>query len=247
MAIKRRMHFLELPVEIRYMIYDKVLPDEVKLTRKYHFGLAILCTCHKVYDEALHVLRQRRFLSLKLEDRESYLLALWWIKSLGDDMASQINTLEIEIWLGYIRSLDTAVFRRHRFSFSFGMDSPPGFTIKYTMPDLDYPIIFHYSSRCLTEWPLFDRHLQDAMFGMFGDAQHITIDMHQLKKIVQTFAKYSKYGYLCLPSARNIVRVDKPTHRFWSDPNLQSWTYMFPASVQAPSIQKVCLIYRHVI
>lgn len=228
--IKKRTNFLELPVEIRHMIYDKLLPDKVRLTRRYHFGLAILCTCRKMYEEALQIQKRRRVLILRLEDRDSYLLALWWIKNLGHDLASQINTLEIETWLGCISNQDTAVFRRHRFSFSFGMTGPDNLTIKYTMPDLDSPIVFRYSSECLTEWPLFDWPIQITLFRTFGNGKHTTIDMNLLKEIIQTLARYSKYGYLCLPSAQNIVHVEKPTHHFWSDPCLQRWTYILPAS-----------------
>lgn len=207
----------------------------MKLGRKYHFGRAILCTCRKIYEEALHVLRWRRSLFIKLNDWDSYLLALWWINNLGNDLLLQINTLEIDNWLGYNRSLDTAVFRRYCYSCSIGMTDRPGLNVKHTIPDDDNPMVFRYSSQCLKALPLFDRHLRDVVFGMFGNGQHTIIDTDLLEKIVQTFARYSTYGYLCLPSARNIVHVQKPIHRFRSVTSLQRWFYILPASLQAPS------------
>ena len=238
---KKPLYLLDLPVEVRYMIYDILLPKRVQLTQRYHFHLPLLQVSRKIYQEALQVFKRRNDLSLRLQDRESHLLAIWWINQLGNDLASQIRTLEIETWVERNRSINAALFRRSRFLLSFGVGPPPGFSIKYTLLDVNAAVKFHYSSPCLNSRPPFPQYLQETILGILGDRERISIGTEALKSVIDVFVKYSKYGYGCHPTARHIVRVERPTHQFWRDPHLQSWTYLFPASVKFSSMEKLYL------
>lgn len=126
--------FLGLPLEIRAMVYDLHLPHAIRLRKQNNSELVILRTSKRINQEVLWVLRQRHSLSLELLDQTSYLRTFGWLDRLGDDLASNIRSLEIGAWLEVDRTPHSVYFRWLLLSFAFDGGSP-GFTIKYTVPD----------------------------------------------------------------------------------------------------------------
>ncbi|KAI4131985.1 MAG: hypothetical protein LQ338_000969 [Usnochroma carphineum] len=227
---KDKPSFLELPLEVRHMIYNELLPDTVRLGRRYYFNLPILQTSRTVYKEALQLMRCKTVLSLNIKDRESHLVSLWWINNLGDDLVSKIRYLEIGSCLEVWRNGNTAHFRRCILSFLFGT-GPSGITVRYMMPDSVNDLVISYSSGCLTQRPRFPDYLQQMTLGIVRDQQDIKMGTRELNLIMEATLMHSEYGYLCDPTARDIVRTERPRMHYWKDYDLQFWTYIHPATV----------------
>ncbi|KAI4171828.1 MAG: hypothetical protein LQ346_008693 [Caloplaca aetnensis] len=210
------------------MIYQHLLPDTVRLGKQYYFNLAILQTSASIYDEILGVMRHKSCLALKVQDRESHLLSLWWIKNLGDDLAPKIRMLETESWLEVLRGPNRAVFQRCRLCFTFG-NGPSEFTVKCTFPDSIGSLTHNYRLSCLVQRPAFSIYLQQVMAEIQGEEDNITMSMETLNSIVEAVVKYSEYGYLKEPTSAYLARIQRPGAHLWNDPNLQYWTYLYPA------------------
>ncbi|KAI4137459.1 MAG: hypothetical protein L6R39_007273 [Caloplaca ligustica] len=226
--------FLELPLEVRCMIYKEFLPETTVLGRRYYFGIALMQTSKTIHEEMLQMMRKRRLLFLQLKSRESYALFLWWINNLGDELASRIRYLEVESWLETRRGPSAARFQNCKIAFWF-WTGPFGYTIRYSLPDFagEGDLTLQYSSRCLPKRPKLPEYLQQTMLGMLGTAQNITISKTELKVILDAILIHTEYGYLCDPSYQFISRTLQSLLLNPRDHDLQYWTYVYPAIVSS--------------
>ncbi|KAL8697707.1 MAG: hypothetical protein Q9201_006980 [Fulgogasparrea decipioides] len=217
--VKQRLSFLDLPPEIRYMIYNDVLPDVIRVQPHNDSGLAILRTSRQIYEEAFNILKKRTSLDLKVEDRQAHLLAHRWINLLVGRGVSGIRHLGIEVWIEVDREPNTVMFERQFFSMSLG-SAPSGFAIKSMMPgcegfkeykyeeagQIDDPqqktsSALSYQDDCLATRPTFHEEFVKVMFKLFGKEETSDGIMHKsgLRMIVDTIIDYSEYSYLRRP------------------------------------------------
>ncbi|KAL9592763.1 MAG: hypothetical protein Q9179_006389 [Wetmoreana sp. 5 TL-2023] len=226
--VKQRLSFLDLPPEIRYMIYNDVLPDVIRVQPHNDSGLAILRTSRQIYEEAFNILKKRTSLDLKVEDRQAHLLAHRWINLLVGRGVSGIRHLGIEVWIEVDREPNTVMFERQFFSMSLG-SAPSGFAIKSMMPgcegfkeykyeeagQIDDPqqktsSALSYQDDCLATRPTFHEEFVKVMFKLFGKEETSDGIMHKsgLRMIVDTIIDYSEYSYLRRPrKAWNVGEV----------------------------------------
>lgn len=224
-----QLDFLGLPVEIRTIIYDLYLPLSIRLREKNNSELAILRTSKQIHQEALWVLRQRHLVSLELLDQTSCVLTVMWLNRLGDDLASNIRSLEIGAWLDVWRGLRTVLFRWCLLSFAFGGASP-GFTIKYMFPDFTATWKFQHS-RALHSRPGLCQHLKAEMALILAGKDRITVRTGGLRSIVEAIARYTKHSHLDHPDAQHIARKEPPPPPIWTDLDIQQWACIFPVTV----------------
>lgn len=228
---KRR--FLDIPPEIRNMIYEEYLPETVTVGKEYHPELAILSTCRQVYEEAVPILKKRSACHLIIRGPESYQLARSWINQSGDRSTSTIRTLDIDSWTDFISLEDCATFRQYRFSFAFGAGFP-GFTVKYTFPGDETVINYEYSQDCLARRQDLPSYLEKVMARLLGKAHDGPVGTDALKDILEAIASYSKWihdGQTEHHEASEVQRLDD--WRRSNSPERSGWVYLYPSTVSS--------------
>ncbi|KAI4285203.1 MAG: hypothetical protein L6R35_004710 [Caloplaca aegaea] len=163
-----------------------------------------------------------------------------WLNRLGDDLASNIRSLEIGAWLDVWRGLRTVLFRWCLLSFAFGGASP-GFTIKYMFPDFTATWKFQHS-RALHSRPGLCQHLKAEMALILAGKDRITVRTGGLRSIVEAIARYTKHSHLDHPDAQHIARKEPPPPPIWTDLDIQQWACIFPVtSSYSPKYRAVFL------
>lgn len=155
MSSKNISSFLELPSEVRCMIYEYLLPHAVGLGRQYYFNLANLQTSTIILEEVRRVMKHKSCLAIKIQDRESHLPSLW-INNLGDYLASKIHGSkygEVRIWPSFV-DVDSAS----------PLESVPlGSELNSPTQILVANLIPNYRLSCLAQRSGFSSYLQQLM------------------------------------------------------------------------------------
>ncbi|KAL8648197.1 MAG: hypothetical protein Q9226_006092 [Calogaya cf. arnoldii] len=222
------LSFLDLPSEIRNMIYEEYLPQTVTIAKENDPELAILSTCHQVCEEAVSILRKRSACHLIIRDRESYQRARSWIEQSGDSFTSTIRTLDIDSWNEFSVSSTSAAFRQYRFSFAFKAGFP-GYTVKYTFSGDETVINYEYPKSCHGERQGLPSYLKKVMLRLFGRAHDKPVSTNALKEILESIASYSKWvheGQDEAYPASEVQRLDD-WRRSWA-PERRGWVYLYP-------------------
>ncbi|KAL8734833.1 MAG: hypothetical protein Q9166_001185 [cf. Caloplaca sp. 2 TL-2023] len=231
LASKKPVSLLDLPLEIRYMIYDAYLPKTVTINQKNDPDLAVLSTCRQIYEEAVPILRNRSAVNLIIRDRKSYQLARSWIDHFGDGSSSRIQTLDIDSWTEIRRDPDSAFFRRYRFSITF-RTGLPGFTVKYTRPGSGKILRYKYVEHCLGQRGDFSYCFRKVMRRLFGEAHEKPAGTEIMKGILEAVAGYSRWIHVGQTEHLDLEGVQ----RFQCMDSLQlpersGWVYLYPSTV----------------
>ncbi|KAL8771587.1 MAG: hypothetical protein Q9209_003030 [Squamulea sp. 1 TL-2023] len=233
---EKQLAFLDLPLELRYMVYEEYLPNTVTVGQEDNIELAILSTCRQIYEEALLVLKNRSAAHLVIRDTKSYQLARSWINQSGDFYISKIQTLDIDSWTEVTRSSKYVDFARVRFSVAFG-NGFPGFSIKYTLSDDSIPLRYKYPQEDLNRHRNLPAYLREVIHRLFGKAHDRHIGTDVLKDILEAIASYSKWiheGQTEHMAEPEVEQVDSLNNR--NTPERCGWVYLYPSSV-IPSSQ----------
>ena len=225
--------FLDLPPEIRNMVYEAYLPQTVTVGKEDDPELAILSTCHQVYQEAVPILKKRSACHLIIRGPESYQRARSWIDQSGDRSTSTIRTLDIDSWTEFSRIGKDASFRQYRFSFAFKVELP-GFSVKYTCPGDATVINYNYPQYCLNGRQDLPSYLFKVMKRLLGKVQDGPVGTDAWKDILETIASYSKWIHV----GQN-EHHDAPEIQLLADwrgpdsPERTGWVHIFPDRVHS--------------
>ncbi|KAL8667678.1 MAG: hypothetical protein Q9202_000533 [Teloschistes flavicans] len=221
--IRKRISFLDLPAEVRVMIYDYVLPVVIKVQKQPQSDLAISRVSRMIHREALGILNKRVFLSVKIEDRKTHTLALRWIDRLGGRKAlTNIRDIRIDTWIEIHRHHDEVTFQRHIFHV-YG-EAALGLLVKFTVPPNSEAVTYRYEasgpnskmhpawSPCLASRPDWHTALRRTLYRGFRDtllySGLITVNKSGLKLILDVIIAYSEYYHLWRPlKAWNVESV----------------------------------------
>ncbi|KAL9583112.1 MAG: hypothetical protein Q9203_005215 [Teloschistes exilis] len=219
--VRKQKSFLDLPPEVRLMIYDYTLPDVIRVQKQPHFDLAVLRASRVIYREAREILKKRVFLSVKIEDRRTHTLALRWIDWLGRRGGStNIRSLRIDTWIESCRTTNKVTFQRCIFRVS--SEAPLGLLVKFTVPPRTPYVTYRYDALrckstlvdpaydgldfglpCLGSRPSWSDNLRMILHRPFRNmplySADITIDKSGLKMIVDEIIAYSEYYSLWRP------------------------------------------------
>ncbi|KAL8949801.1 MAG: hypothetical protein Q9222_004118 [Ikaeria aurantiellina] len=230
--------FLELPREIRDIIYDQVLPDVFFIKKGYQFHFAILKTSHKVQEEAKEVLRRRRHLSVRIHNEDDYKFAIQSIHRLGDVVAPRLTTLDIDAWFELDRQDKHATFGRCILRLAFDpiaqsctfqyAQVAPGDHRDYLYPTLDE-----------AAKPSLHGYLRALVNHAFTVARHrrLGLDAGDLESMVDGILLYTKYPSLLGAYGRPVKGAKKSEHSGQSERGSQvRWRYIYPDTVGSPRL-----------
>ncbi|KAI4200835.1 MAG: hypothetical protein LQ350_003637 [Teloschistes chrysophthalmus] len=216
--VRKQKSFLDLPPEVRIMIYDYALPDVIRVQKQPLFDLAILRASRTIYREAREILKKRDFLSVKIEDRRTHTLALRWIDWLGRRRAStNIRSITIDTCIEVHRTEDEVSFRRCIFRVC--TEASMGLLVKFTIPPRSETVTYRYKASaydstpmrpvfnveipCLASRPPWTNALRKLLYRSFTNmplySTVVTIDKSGLKMILDGIIAYSEYYHLWRP------------------------------------------------
>ncbi|KAL9578880.1 MAG: hypothetical protein Q9212_005439 [Teloschistes hypoglaucus] len=219
--VRKQKSLLDLPPEVRLMIYDYALPDIIRVQKHPPFNLAILRASRAIYREVREILKKRDTLSVKIEDRRTHTLALRWIDWLGRRRAStSIRSLRIDTFIEYHRTQYEVSFKRCIFRVC--TEGSMGLLVKFTTPPHSETVKYRYEASnydstpmrpisnghhselpCLAFRPSWDCALRRILYRSFTSmplySTVITIDKSGLKMILDGIIAYSEYSHLWRP------------------------------------------------
>ncbi|KAL8727981.1 MAG: hypothetical protein Q9181_005509 [Wetmoreana brouardii] len=253
--VNPRLSFLDLPPEIRCMIYDDVLPDVIRVQPQNDSGFAILRTSRQIYKEAFNVLKKRTSLFLKVQDRQTRRLAHRWIAQLNSRSASTIRNIEIDTWIDISTRPRMVVL--HRWLFSISLGAPSGHIIKHRLLDNGdlKPQTFMWAEHANDTGgtystpfhpELFFENFSRVTYKLFGAEERSDGVMHKsgLKMIVDAILDYGEHSYLWRHDEHwsfrelRVASVRKWSHPLWGSSDNRNWKYLYPRMHPDEAVQE---------
>ena len=134
----KAFRFLDLPAEIRNMVFDMVLPERVQTIgpaptySQDNRNLALLRTSRQVRHESYAIYHQPRSLHIELTHMVCYTDFIKWVKGIKDRYVLGLRTLEVRGWVEAYRGARGIIFKDYTFEIDFAPGIPT-YTLEYSL------------------------------------------------------------------------------------------------------------------